>query len=387
MERDPRDMSDEELEVAFQNAKAEASNNAEQIDSVVDDVDEVDTVDTGEVDDTEEVATTDTEESDDEEEDDEASGDDEGTEGDEDGEEAVDEAADKQTATDTAPAATVPEVMKVKANGREFEFTKDEIIQQFPKVFGQAMDYTRKMQALAPWRKTIDAMEHAELKHEDINLMISAFKGDKGAIAEVLKRSNVDVLDVNPEENKYEPKEYGRDETTLAFNDVIASIQTDPEFEVTKRVLSAEWDDASWQTLRSDPRKVTQLHIDVKNGTYQKLQPIADKLKVFDGARKSDIEYYADAAREYYSREAATQASLRDADRVNAQREAEARETARLAELDKKAKARERTQALNKERKAAAPSAPGVTKAGKVDYLSGSDEDFDEWYKRLQEKL
>ena len=66
-----------------------------------------------------------------------------------------------------------------KANGREYKFTPEEIMAQFPKVFGQAMDYTRKTQAMKPWRKTIDAIEQAKLGHDDINLMIDVMKGNK----------------------------------------------------------------------------------------------------------------------------------------------------------------------------------------------------------------
>jgi chemotaxis protein histidine kinase CheA len=77
---------------------------------------------------------------------------------------------------------------KFKANGKDYDFSTDEIVDQFPKIFGQAMDYTKKMQAIKPWRKTIDAIEGAKLNHDDINLMIDVLKGDKTAITEVLKR-------------------------------------------------------------------------------------------------------------------------------------------------------------------------------------------------------
>jgi hypothetical protein len=34
-----------------------------------------------------------------------------------------------------------------KANGREFKFTQDEMLEQFPKIFGQAMDYTKSQES------------------------------------------------------------------------------------------------------------------------------------------------------------------------------------------------------------------------------------------------
>ena len=101
-----------------------------------------------------------------------------------DAEEEDPDVTDNEVEEETQPVQSY----KFKANGKEYEFTEDEIKAQFPKIFGQAMDYTKKMQAIKPWRKTIDAIEQAKLGHDDINLMIDVLKGDKGAIAEVLRK-------------------------------------------------------------------------------------------------------------------------------------------------------------------------------------------------------
>ena len=91
----------------------------------------------------------------------------------------------ENTEDEELPEITETPVHKFKANGKEYSFTPEEMMEQFPKIFGQAMDYTKKTQALKPWRKTIDAIESARLGHDDINLMIDVFKGDKNAIAEL----------------------------------------------------------------------------------------------------------------------------------------------------------------------------------------------------------
>lgn len=43
------------------------------------------------------------------------------------------------------------------------------------------------------------------------------------------------------------------------------------------------------------------LNIDIKSGIYDKVQAIAEKLKIFDRSNrnKSDLDYYIDAAKEY----------------------------------------------------------------------------------------
>ena len=359
-------MSDEELAAAFKDAKSDYTDEsvedsveeAEYVEQPVDDEDSDD--DASANDEVEEEANEETEATDDGEPD----------EGTDDQADDTTEVEDK-TAKDVQPV-TQPYVFK--ANGKEYSFSEDEVKAQFPKIFGQAMDYTKKMQAMKPWRKTIDAMEQAKLSHNDVNLMIDVLKGDKDAIAEVIKRTGVDALELDTEDSKYVAKDYGRDDATLALRDVIDEISGDPEYETTHKILANEWDDTSWKRLSSDPEMIKLLHIDVKNGMFQRLQPIADKLKTYDRGSKSDLEYYGEASRQYAYE---TQQAQRATEERNIN-EARAKELdAVRANQQKVVNTKEAAQA----RKAATPvkKTAGVKKV--VDYLDDSDEEYDKWYK------
>lgn len=288
----------------------------------------------------------------------------------------------ENTEDEELPEITETPVHKFKANGKEYSFTPEEMMEQFPKIFGQAMDYTKKTQALKPWRKTIDAIESARLGHDDINLMIDVFKGDKNAIAELIKRTGVDTLDLDTENSKYVPKDYGRDDTALAIKDIVDEISADKEYETTHRILSKEWDERSFSELTKDPELIRLLHIDVKSGMYDKVQPIAEKMKVFDRGRQSDLDYYKAAAQEYFRAEAETQ---RRAKAIEDQRLAREAKLARQAEIER-VKATQIKQAAVREqavvRKAAAPVKSNAgTKKTVTDYLDESEEAYDEWYK------
>lgn len=288
----------------------------------------------------------------------------------------------ENTEDEELPEITETPVHKFKANGKEYSFTPEEMMEQFPKIFGQAMDYTKKTQALKPWRKTIDAIESARLGHDDINLMIDVFKGDKNAIAELIKRTGVDALDLDTENSKYVPKDYGRDDTALAIKDIVDEISADKEYETTHRILSKEWDERSFSELTKDPELIRLLHVDVKSGMYDKVQPIAEKMKVFDRGRQSDLDYYKAAAQEYFRAEAETE---RRAKAIEDQRLAREAKLARQAEIER-VKATQIKQAAVREqavvRKAAAPVKSNAgTKKTVTDYLDESEEAYDEWYK------
>ncbi len=373
------DMSDEELEQAFRAAKEELSAAGETTsqENFEDDNQEQDLQTTDFDDNSEDEGTGTTS--------DESNGEEEQ------GTEEAETEKEQDTAVETTEdvpekgkPVTAPGMHKFKANGKEYEITEDEMRQQFPKIFGQAMNYTQKMQSLSPWRKTIDAMEQAKIKHEDVNLLIDVLKGDKAALASVIKKVGVDTLDIDLEEgDTYQAKEYGRDTKVLDLQDVINSINTDPEYSVTHKIISSEWDDASWNVLSNDPEKVRLLHVDVKNGTYAKLQPIAEKLRVFDGARRSDLDYYLQAASEYFTREEQTRFQQQQTE-LQARGEALKTQSRTVAATQQQNQRNATVQAANK-RKAAAPTGRSVSKPSTINYLDTSDEAFEEWYKKLEE--
>lgn len=272
---------------------------------------------------------------------------------------------------------------KFKANGKEYEMTDDEMKSQFPKIFGQAMDYTKKTQAMKPWRQTIDAIESAKLSHEDVSLMIDVLRGDKQAIAEVIKRTGTDALDIDTENSKYTPKSYGRDETALAIKDVIDEISADKEYDITHKILSKEWDDKSFAEFTKDPELIRQLHVDVKSGMYNQVQPIAEKLKVFDRGRKTDLDYYLQAAGELFTEQDAEKQRQAAIENQRVQVAAKADRQAEIERVKATQQAREKTTEKVDARKAAAPvkAVSGTKKV--MDYLDDSDEAFEEWYKKM----
>ena len=282
------------------------------------------------------------------------------------------------------PQTTEIQKLKFKANGKEYELTEAEMRDMFPKVFGQAMDYTRKTQAMKPWRKTIDAIEQAKLSHDQINLMIDVFKGDKNAIAEVIKRTGVDALDLDTENSRYEPKDYGRDDATLAIKDVVDEISADKEYEITHKILSKEWDERSFKEFTKDPEMIRLLHIDVKSGTYDKVQPIAEKLKVFDGGRQTDLDYYKLAANEYVKEQLEIQRRLQASEQQRLAREAKLSKQTELDRVKVAQQSRERVVEKVEQRKAAAPVKSNAGTKKSIDFLEDSDEAFEEWYRKVE---
>jgi len=403
-QEDLHNMSDEELEAAFRQAKSEMGDDSdsnlpevsllEETPDTMVEADDYEVFDDGQSDPEEEV---DSLEQPDVDSDDDASLDDdveddseeESTEDEENPDGDFDELEEDQTSDDNDDAEDEEQPVrtyKYKANGKEYEFTEREIFERFGEVFGKAMNFTQKTQAISKHRKMLDAIESAELTSDDINLAIDVLKGDKSALAAVLKRTGVDALELDTDEDiNYKPKDYGRNDEELAIRDVVEEISKDKEYATTYDVLENRWDNSSRQEFASNPELIRQLHIDVKSGMYDTITPIADKLKTYDGGSRSDLEYYKMASRQYFDQQARVE-QKRAAQEERQQQKDEQR--TKINEVKTSTKKREATKKASAKRKAAAPTKQNAGGKKQINYLDAlDDESYDQWYKDLESKF
>ena len=264
--------------------------------------------------------------------------------------------ANNEDSTPESVATTPDTLYKIKANGKEFEMTLDELKQTASK----GMDYLKKTTALKPYRTMIAAMEENKVSPEDINLLIDLKKGNKEAIAKLIKENEVDVYDL-PEANDYKPQEYRQSETALEMKEVLSTISKDAEFSRTSEIYAA-FDDQTKAFLNEDPSRIVGLHNDIKTGVFDKVFPLAEKKAMIDGYNAPFLQYYLQAGQEI----------------LNANN--------RPIQTEQK----QYVPPENRANKIAAglPSSRGDKKTV-IDYLDEeiSDEDFKEWYSKLQRRV
>ena len=264
--------------------------------------------------------------------------------------------ANNEDSTPESVATTPDTLYKIKANGKEFEMTLDELKQTASK----GMDYLKKTTALKPYRTMIAAMEENKVSPEDINLLIDLKKGNKEAIAKLIKENEVDVYDL-PEANDYKPQEYRQSETALEMKEVLSTISKDAEFSRTSEIYAA-FDEQTKAFLNEDPSRIVGLHNDIKTGVFDKVLPLAEKKAMIDGYNAPFLQYYLQAGQEI----------------LNANN--------RPIQTEQK----QYVPPENRANKIAAglPSSRGDKKTV-IDYLDEeiSDEDFKEWYSKLQRRV
>ena len=210
----------------------------------------------------------------------------------------MDEAdADEDTDEGTADPKTGSKsttTYKYVVNGEELEFSDEEIKAQFGDVLNRAMD---RKPVSPSHKKILDAISTAELNEKDINFAIDLLAGNKAALAALLQKHKVDAFDLEETDGPYVPQSYGRSESELEIAEVTGRISKDPEYDITHRILTKEWDEDSWAEFSKRPMLIELLHRDVKSGAYKELSGISKRLKLQDELRygtgiRSDLEYY-----------------------------------------------------------------------------------------------
>lgn len=288
---------------------------------------------------------------------------------------AEDEGEDE---SDESDKEKVSEAVKRKftADGKDYEFTEAEMLEQFEVIFGQAVNFTQKTQKMAPFRKMISALEEESISAEQLNVAIDALKGNPQALKKLMDANNVEAFDVtnsdSDENDSYKPTDYGKNEQQLSIDEITDKISGDEEYKITVDVIDKQWDDNSRDTISSNPRIIQGLHNDIKSGVYDKVAPVAMKMKVLDGNTKSDLEYYMLAGEKVLT---VDKQNSEKAEQSVADKNKEAQDADDNFDQASSEAQRKRSSSSTRQRS---------DRKGVVNYLDDDDEAFDAWYKNLQ---
>lgn len=146
----------------------------------------------------------------------------------------------------------------IKANGKNIELRDPE---ELIKLAQMGADYTRKLQAIAPHRKTILMLENNGLTEDKINFLIDLDKGDPEALKKFIKDKGINVLDIDTEsEPAYQPGNHQVSDAEANFKATMEDLTSTPEGQKTVTVIHSNWDDVSKEALWNSPEILTAIH-------------------------------------------------------------------------------------------------------------------------------
>lgn len=193
---------------------------------------------------------------------------------------AVVENKDKETGTDPDYKSTHEKIMApFVANGKTMQVkTPEEAIQ----LMQMGANYTRKMQELAPHRKTLLMLENNGLMDEGkLAFAIDVMKGDPAAIQKLLKDAKVDVLQIDTEaESTYQGGNHAISDAEVNFHTIADELSATAVGKETLTVMNS-WDHASKEVLWKEPAVMTMIHAQRESGVYARIVSEIERRKTF----------------------------------------------------------------------------------------------------------
>ena len=155
-----------------------------------------------------------------------------------------------------------------KANGKTIELKSPEEVLELMQM---GANYTKKMQSIAPYRKTLLMLENNNLLNEDkLSFLIDLDKKNPEAIKKLLKDSNIDPLEIDTSiEPAYKAGLNKVSDAEANFMSVLSDLKTQETGMATIRTINDTWDEQSKDLLWNDPSIMNTIHQQMNNGAYQ----------------------------------------------------------------------------------------------------------------------
>lgn len=158
----------------------------------------------------------------------------------------------------------------LKANGKEIKLNN---IEEVRTLMQQGANYTRKMQELAPVRKSMLMLQNNGLLDDaKLSFLIDLEKGDPEAIKKFLKDKNIDPMDLDTSsEPDYKPGNHQVTDAEVSFDDVLSDVASTSEGRKTLSVINTTWDEKSKEALGASPEIMSVIHQQRETGIYDQI--------------------------------------------------------------------------------------------------------------------
>lgn len=166
----------------------------------------------------------------------------------------------------------------IKANGKEIQLKSHAELVQLAQ---QGANYTRKMQDIAPHRKTLLMLENNGIDQEQLSFLIDLSKKDPTAIQKLLKESEINPLDIDVEaEPTYQGGNHRVTDEEANFRAAVDDASSSDTGRVVLQAINGTWDQASKELLFSQPNIIETMIQQQEAGFYERIAGEVDRRRV-----------------------------------------------------------------------------------------------------------
>lgn len=158
----------------------------------------------------------------------------------------------------------------LKANGKTIDLKSP---QEAIQLIQMGANYTKKMQAIQPYRKVLLMLENNGLLDEGkLSFLIDIEKKNPEAIKKLIKDAGIDPLDIDTStEPTYREGNHRVTDEEASFVSVLEDLRSTQEGTDTLQTINSQWDQASKEVLWKQPELMTTIHQQRANGIYDRI--------------------------------------------------------------------------------------------------------------------
>ena len=166
----------------------------------------------------------------------------------------------------------------LKANGKEISLRDPKELIQLAQ---QGANYTRKMQELAPHRKTLMMLENNGIDQEKLSFLLDLQRKDPAAIQKFLRESGINPLDIDTEaEPTYKGGNHTVSDEEANFREALDSAKGSETGQYVLQSINSTWDQASKELLLTQPSIIETMAQQHEAGFYDRIVGEMDRQRV-----------------------------------------------------------------------------------------------------------
>ncbi len=177
----------------------------------------------------------------------------------------------------------------LKANGKTIDLKSP---QEAIQLMQMGANYTKKMQAIQPYRKVLLMLENNGLLDEGkLSFLIDIEKKNPEAIKKLIKDAGIDPLEIDTStEPTYREGNHRVSDEEAAFVSVLEDLRSTQEGTDTLQTINSQWDQASKEVLWKQPELMATIHQQRANGIYDRITAEVDRRRTL-GAIPAQVPF------------------------------------------------------------------------------------------------
>ena len=173
------------------------------------------------------------------------------------------------------------EPLYIEVNGEKIEVNS---VEELATIASKALKSKKVLNTYKDDIAVLEGIKDQGLSKEDLYLLVEAKKGNKKAIAKLIKETGIDIFDLDPDDesiDEYKPNEYKADARIIETKAIIGDLKKDPNaLNTFNNIINNDFTESERAKVFEDTNLLEFIGSTIKSGLFSKIQSSYEKRKL-----------------------------------------------------------------------------------------------------------